>query len=344
MKPPRSNTEALATCRGRGFTLIELLVVVSIIALLISILLPSLRSAREQAKAVACMANQSGLARGCATYQADWNGWLPGSPGTSGSVLLGREDWAGDEVNIPSERIQTWDWATPLGLWKHLSGNRSERWGMVVRELLCPSSQFLSKPHYEGQIGPRKGWPIQPMVSYNTLRQYMYWPRRDREGTNNWGSRAPFVQAQHSVPSDTWLPQNYQPRIERLGAPSAHVFLSDSARFTHEGQVDHDIDWKGGYGGGWSDGGPTLRPEYLRAFAIDRALAPLTYRHKRGKILGLVAAFYDGSGKWMSENQTRFPDPWWPKGTEIPASADMNMPTYVNAYPYLIDGKYTVPK
>ena len=55
----------------RGFTLVELLVVVSIIALLIAILLPSLRRARDQAKLTKCMAGLRGIGVGLFLYADD---------------------------------------------------------------------------------------------------------------------------------------------------------------------------------------------------------------------------------------------------------------------------------
>jgi prepilin-type N-terminal cleavage/methylation domain-containing protein len=91
----------------RAFTLIELLVVVAIIALLISILLPSLAMAKEQARVAVCESNVRQLCIAFNYYMYDYNGYLPGS--TLDVDLSGGPNWP----PYPLGR-KTYDW---LGSW-----------------------------------------------------------------------------------------------------------------------------------------------------------------------------------------------------------------------------------
>ena len=63
--------------RAKGFTLIELLVVISIIAVLMGILMPSLRKAREQAQRTACAANLKASAQAGVMFADGNDGLFP---------------------------------------------------------------------------------------------------------------------------------------------------------------------------------------------------------------------------------------------------------------------------
>jgi prepilin-type N-terminal cleavage/methylation domain-containing protein len=65
-----------AVTNRKGFTLVELLVVISIIAMLLAILLPSLSKARDLAKRMVCMTRQRSIGLSMLAYSQAYNGKL----------------------------------------------------------------------------------------------------------------------------------------------------------------------------------------------------------------------------------------------------------------------------
>src|SRR6195952_30235 len=115
--------------RRQGFTLVELLVVIGIIALLISILLPALNRAREQARSVQCLSNMKQIGTAFVMYtnaykqryprpgvdglKEDCVQWQPGNPNQD-IAGGGIAEFLGNPLNLSVMRCPSDDNDTPL--------------------------------------------------------------------------------------------------------------------------------------------------------------------------------------------------------------------------------------
>src|SRR5690606_17457770 len=108
---PMTPTSAPTTRRRpRAFTLIELLVVISIIAVLIGILLPSMGKARDAARGPVCMNSIRSSAQLATAYANDRQGQMPVAGEMHG---LPERSMARDDAGFPGR------WRSTLTFWKH---------------------------------------------------------------------------------------------------------------------------------------------------------------------------------------------------------------------------------
>lgn len=117
--------------RHRIFTLIELLIVISIIAILASILMPTLSKVRESSKSTVCAGNLKQLGQMTFIYSDNYNGWMPLSRHTPS---IPDRIW----VNLLSEELNN------PGYWHcaaYADGTGWYRTPESIRKLFwCPSS------------------------------------------------------------------------------------------------------------------------------------------------------------------------------------------------------------
>ena len=99
--------------KRKGFTLVELLVVISIIAVLMSMLMPALNKAKEQAKKVWCQANMRGTMLTTRTYVLGNQDYLPFSG--RNFTQMGMLDWA---LMLQSEGLELRKLHCPADIYK----------------------------------------------------------------------------------------------------------------------------------------------------------------------------------------------------------------------------------
>ena len=140
-----------------AFTLIELLVVVAIIAILLSILLPSLERARAQARQLLCLTNERTQGQAAYLYVEDNGGWI--SRGIRG-FPVGHEYGIHATAVLPGVGYD----GDPLLLWR---GNRdgtppTPLKQKLLRKLLTePLGQVMQCPDFPEDNGPhRAGAPL----------------------------------------------------------------------------------------------------------------------------------------------------------------------------------------
>ena len=310
--------------RKAGFTLIELLVVISIIALLIGLLLPALGHARDAARQGVCLAQQRQAGVGFYTYASEWNDWIAG-PNTSGYDLFN----GGKFGKLPTSPTQNVDWVSPiLGYGLNLPASQPDENGLPEKRLrmifetafACPSNQSTYDYAYHGN-DTLDGVSVTDLriSSYSSPIAFHYWSSN--------GDR-------RFLTDTTWsgFPgryKGYRPQLSRIGRPDSKGATLDGTRYVQADDYQISFNWDRAQvrGGNFMVAGPatvddssnggdphTLGLDDLPTIHENKeAIERFAYRHNGG----MVVSFFDGHAGFMSEEESRNAQYWFPSGTQL---------------------------
>lgn len=308
----------------RAFTLIELLVVIAIIALLVGILLPALRAARDTARAAVCGSNLRSLAQAQIFYTADWKDFLPTAV-TSGAEahVTGGTAIIGD--TNPNSPVSTYDWVSPaMGDSANMSINRARRTREVFTRYGCPSA-INSTTLFSGSAATdRADFDLVALtegykqVSYLAPYQFHVFPSATAANRNKYKG----VALQFSTfTGPVTVPDRYVPRIDQVGTQASNkVMAADGTRYLPtDGVLDFDFTAGPSLFGSFTDSGPTFHRSTAYGRATTSALTPqnqqLSARHG-SRDRSMNVGYYDGHVTIMTLREAwKDPRPWWPGGS-----------------------------
>jgi hypothetical protein len=336
-------------------------VVVAIIALLMSILLPSLSSAREQARSVVCGQHLRQFGTGLQLYTGENRDWIPGLNTSGAAVTAKRFAMNSDPAALYQSKlpVQTFDWMTPvLAYALELPALRAPRFKFLIDKFRCPSQMYTCSVLYHDtavpdldQFEPLGTWPA---VSYLMPAGFQYTGQAYNAKVLCHDERITSlpVLAKALPPEFEVRMDEYQPRLDRVGPAARKIFAADGTRFLDDkGELDFDIapipNWYGAFSdpGGWWSGAQAygVRPGSMAwdgiqatgqtgIYGCNGQELPLSYRHgmQHGSLSGgaldntgtINAVFFDAHVERMSDQQSRQIHHWYPTGGIVQAPAE----------------------
>jgi len=229
-----------------GFTLVELLVVIGIIALLISILLPSLNRARETANRVKCASNLKQIGQAILLYSNENRNAYPRSKFLTGATAV--PTWGSPyttNVNVATTTCDPFGTSTTAQVYG--SGNNDvtaalflllRTQDLVPEVFVCPSSN-QEKFDYGGSgasAASFTNWPGTASVQTNLSYSYQN-PYPSTAATSAGFKLNNSITAEFAVMSDK--NPGYTATTDNVNA----VFSTSSSRDTRQGNSNnHDKD------------------------------------------------------------------------------------------------------